>query len=136
MQNDWLSWGLSDMMRKDLTWNKLLTGYSEKLLKFVLNANLLTLASPDNLKRWKVNSDACCGLCTRPNATLAYILTGCPWVLKVENKFTREDRNTWRHNCVLLYFANQIRKKLKDINACAPTSDNFVPIDFHSAGKV
>ena len=93
LQNSWLSWGLSDMMVKHLTWNKLLTGYSEKLLKFVLNSNLQTLPSPDNLRRWKIATNATCGLCTRPNATLSHILAGCPWVLSVENKMDREDRN-------------------------------------------
>ena len=101
VQNSWLSWGLSDMMMKDLTWNKILTGYSEKLLKFVINSNLQTLASPDNLRRWKVADNVPCGLCTRPNVTLSHILAGCPWVLTVENKMNREDRNTWRHNNVL-----------------------------------
>ena len=67
MQNSWLKWGLTDMMIKDLTWQKILTGYSEKLLKFVLNSNLLTLASPDNLRRWNIASDIPCGLCTIPN---------------------------------------------------------------------
>ena len=90
MQNSWLTWGLSDMMRKDLTWNKILTGYSEKLLKFVLNANLLTLATPDNLRRWKIASDVPCGLCSKPNVGLSHVLAGCPWVLKVENKFDHE----------------------------------------------
>ena len=45
LQNSWLRWGLSDMVVKDLTWNKILTGYSEKLLKFVLNSNLQTMAT-------------------------------------------------------------------------------------------
>ena len=31
MQNSWMSWGLTGMMMKDLAWNKILTGYSEKL---------------------------------------------------------------------------------------------------------
>ena len=104
------------MMNKDLTWNKILTGYSEKLLKFVLNANLLTLATPDNLRRWNVASDIPCGLCTKPNVTLSHILAGCPWVLAVENKFNREDRNTWRHNCVLLYISGAITEKVKEVN--------------------
>ena len=68
LQNTWLTWGLTDMMVKDLTWNKILTGYSEELLKFVLNGNLLTLATPDNLRRWNIASDVPCGLCTKPNA--------------------------------------------------------------------
>ena len=56
-------------------------------------------------------------LCTRPNFTLAHILTGCPWVLTVENKLAREDRNTWRHNCVLLSLATRILQKVKVVNS-------------------
>ena len=62
LQNSWIKWGLSDMMAKDLTWNKILYGYSEKLLKFVLNSNLQTLATPDNLKRWNITKEARCAL--------------------------------------------------------------------------
>ncbi len=119
LQNSWLKWGLSDMMAKDLTWNKILTGYSEKLLKFVLNSNLQTLATPDNLKRWNVAYDAPCGLCTKVNVGLSHILAGCPWVLNIENKLPREDRNTWRHNCVLLEFAGAIQRKVTEVNRTA-----------------
>ncbi len=28
LQNSWIKWGLSDMMAKDLTWNKILTGHT------------------------------------------------------------------------------------------------------------
>ena len=133
MQNSWLTWGLSDMMRKDLTWNKILTGYSEKLLKFVLNANLLTLATPDNLRRWKIASDVPCGLCSKPNVGLSHVLAGCPWVLKVENKLDREDRNTWRHNCVLLALTGFIQKKVKVVNA-APIVTQRRFISFVRAG--
>ena len=71
-------WGLANMMKKDLTWNKILTGYSERLLKFVLNSNFFTLATPDNLKRWKITSDVPCGLCTKVKVQLLHILAGLP----------------------------------------------------------
>src|SRR6185436_2777882 len=108
---------------------QILTGYSEKLL----NANLLTLASPDNLKRWKISSEASCGLCHRQGVGLSHILTGCPWVLKVENKFQREDRNTWRHNCVLLEIASSFNRKLKEVNAY-PIITGHRQISFVPAG--
>ncbi len=133
LQNSWLKWGLSDMMEKDLTWNKIMFGYSEKLLKFVLNSNLQTLATPDNLKRWKVTHDAPCGLCTRANVGLSHVLAGCPWVLKVENKMSREDRNTWRHNCVLLEMAGAVRRKVTGVNNL-PVQPNRM-IKFIPAGK-
>ena len=120
------------MMAKDLTWNKILTGQSEKLLKFVLNANLQTLATPDNLRQWKVAYDAPCGLCTKHNVGLSHILAGCPWVLQMENKLPREDRNTWRHNCVLLELAGAIQRKVSDVNATA--LETKPPIRFVRAG--
>jgi len=121
------------MMMKDLTWNKIFTGYSDKLLKFVLNSNLLTMATPDNLKRWKIAYDIPCGLCTKTNVSLSHILAGCPWVLTVENKLLREDRNTWRHNCVLLYLAQCIRRKLFEANNCSNSRRD--PIKFVKAGQ-
>ncbi|HXF28741.1 MAG TPA: hypothetical protein VN457_02740 [Chlamydiales bacterium] len=94
MQASWLQWGLDEMADKDFTWQKIFTGYSDKLLKFVLNANLNTLATPDNLRRWNKIKDAYCGLCTQGFVTLQHVLAGCPWVRNVENKLNREDRNT------------------------------------------
>ena len=135
LQNSWLKWGLSDMMAKDLTWNKILTGYSDKLLKFVLNSNLQTMATPDNLKRWNILKDAPCGLCTKVNVGLSHILAGCPWVLHVENKLPREDRNTWRHNCVLLELAGAIRRKIVEVNSC-PRAGSGHHIRFVPAGVV
>ena len=37
-------------------------------------------------------------------------------MFKVENKFPREDRFTWRHNCILLELSSSIRQKLGEVN--------------------
>lgn len=53
-----------------------------------------------------------------------------PWVLKVENKLPREDRNTWRHNCVLLELATAVRRIIADVNGLPLSSArtiNFIP---------
>ena len=122
LQNSWLKWGLSDMMTKDLTWNKILTGYSDKLLKFVLNSNLQTMATPDNQA---VEYPERC-LLWPVHAVQRWIIPHLCWVpvgsVKVENKLPREDRNTWRHNCVLLELAGAIRRKLVEVNA----GSNFI----------
>src|ERR1700742_4472615 len=98
MQAGWLSWGLEHMMKQDKSWQVLLYQYSQRLLQFVLNSQLNTLPSPDNLRRWNANKDAFCGLCTQKHAPLCHILAGCPWVRGAENKLAhREDRYTWRH---------------------------------------
>ena len=50
MQTSWLSWGLDTMMRKDLSWRAILHDYSQRLLKFLLNAQSNTLSSPSPLE--------------------------------------------------------------------------------------
>ena len=132
MQASWLSWGLSGMMKKDLSWNALLYQYSQRLLKFLVNVQANTLPSPDNLRRWhlKKNSDTDnknfkCGLCGEANATLGHILAGCPWVRTVENKSSeppfREDRYTWRHNNVLAVLSEALVKCLPRRTGRRPT---------------
>src|SRR6185436_8913753 len=76
-----------------------------------------------------------CGLCTKFNVGLSHILAGCPWVLKVENKLPREDRNTWRHNCVLLELAGAIRRKIDEVNSSSIVLSERL-IRFVPAGKM
>ena len=118
MQNGWMKLGtdLQDMRDKDLTWKNLISRYSEELTKFTLNATLQTLNTPDNLRRWNAATDLPCTLCGYKNVTLKHILAGCPWVFNVENKLPREDRYTWRHNCLLLRLARSIVDKLIEVN--------------------
>ena len=74
-------------MTKDLTWNKLLYGYTDKLLKFVINANLLTLPSPDNIKRWNLSDNV--PNQTSPSLTssldvLGYVMLKTRWSAKMD----------------------------------------------------
>ena len=80
MQAQWLSVGLDEMQRKDLTWQKILYQCSDRLLKFIVNAIPNWLPSPDNLRRWNAPGVHRCGLCGKVNATLAHVLCGCLWV--------------------------------------------------------
>ena len=120
------------MMRKDLSWNSLLYDYSDRLLKFVVNAQTNTLPTPDNLRRWNLKKNAVCGLCGQTEVTLSHVLAGCKWVRETENKLDREDRFTWRHNNVLYLLASVIKeylnhiKKLPEKKAGAPLI-TFVP---------
>ena len=86
----------------------MLNVFTESLLKFTINALANTLPSPHNLRRWGIDRNAVCGLCGHIRVTLNHILAGCPYVRNVENKMNREDRVTWRHNCVLLEVARQV----------------------------
>jgi len=92
MQGCWSEW--DGLMNVDFTWNKLIHGTSDGMLKFLVNSTTNTLPTPDNLKRWGVSKvePSCCicgGLCT-----LRHILTGCPSALY-------QGRYTWRHNSIL-----------------------------------
>ena len=106
MQNGFLNWGKLEMEMEcdDLTWKKVLTQYSDRLLSFVLNSQLNTLPTPNNLRLWGSAKNLSCGLCGKSDSvTFGHIMGGCPWVLNVENKTTQnEDRYTWRHNKKIL----------------------------------
>ena len=117
IQAAWLSWGLDNMMRSDLSWTYLLYGYSDRLLKFAMNGQANTLPTPDNLRRWKLSRNAACGICGQTAATLSHILAGCTWVREAENKLPREDRYTWRHNNILSLLAKVIKEQIVVVNA-------------------
>ena len=133
MQTPWLSWGLDTMMRKDLSWRAILNDYSQRLLKFLLNAQSNTLPSPDNLRRWNLKRNVPCGLCGFKEATLSHILAGCHWVRNSENKLNREDRYTWRHNNLIAHFAKVLRDHLSKNRSLKKLNQkliNFVPEGF------
>ena len=107
-----------EMECDDLTWKKVLTQYSDRLLSFVLNSQLNTLPTPNNLRLWGCAKNLSCGLCGKSDSvTFGHIMGGCPWVLNVENKTTpSEDRYTWRHNNVLRVLCNAIVRKVQQRN--------------------
>ena len=115
MQTPWLEL-IDKAMAEDITWNKMLYGYSANLLKFILNFRANTLPSPANLSRWKLYQTARCGLCNMEKATISHIMNSCPWV-RQQNYDGLEDRYTWRHNGVLItlvnFLANIISTDLK-----------------------
>ena len=61
------------MMKLDVGWNSLLYDYSDRLLKFVVNAQTNTLPTPDNLRRWGLKRNVACGLCGRNEVTLSHV---------------------------------------------------------------
>ena len=112
LQASWLSWGLNEMMKSDFGWNTLLYEYSDRLLKFVVNAQTNTLPTPDNLRRWGLKRNVACGLCGRKEVTLSHVLGGCDWVRQTEHNLDREDRYTWRHNNILHLLSIAIKEQL------------------------
>ena len=134
VQGKWLTVGIDNLRHKDLTWNKLLYQCTPRLVKFLVNAIPNWLNTPNNLRRWKVKGDHKCDLCNKRNVSLGHILGGCPWVLKVESTFPRENRYLWRHNCVLLILARAIQDKINKVNS-SPLQPSLPPISFVKAGE-
>ena len=121
MQNGFLNWGKLEMEMEcdDLTctWKKVLPQHSDRLLSFVLNSQLNTLPTPNNLCLWGSAKKLSCGLCGKSDSvTFGHMMSGCPWVLNVENKTSpNEDRYTWRHNNVLRVLCNAIIHKVQQL---------------------
>ena len=103
----------------------------------MLNAQLQTLPTPDNLRRWQQVRGVVCGLCKQSEVTLKHILAGCSWVFAKESALAREDRYTWRHNCCLRRVAEAILMKLQTINSKSPPVVNQGPMKpaFIKAGQ-
>ena len=94
MQGCWNQW--DNIMNTDFSWNKLIHGTSDGILRFLRNSTTNTLPTPDNLRHWGVSRvELSCVLCHRVS-TLRHILTGCPVAL-------HQGRYTWRHNSSLPY---------------------------------
>ena len=95
---------------------KVLTQYSDRLLSFVLNSQLNTLPTPNNLRLWGPAKNLSCGLCGKSDSVTFWHIMGSPCVLHVENKTTpNEDRYTWRHNNVLRVLCNAIVHKVQQL---------------------
>ena len=97
MQNGFLSWGKleTEMQCGDFSWKKVLAQYSDRLLtfKFVLNSQLNSLPTPNNLRLWGSAKNLSCGLCGKSDSvSFGHIIggcgCGCDWMLNVENKTT------------------------------------------------
>ena len=106
---------------------------SEEVAKFVVNAQLLTLPSEDNKRRWfnkPVASGRCKLLdpktqepCGQAFPTSLHVLTGCRAALE-------QGRYTWRHNSVLLVLKQHLVKHITDINAGRVSFPTAKPLCF------
>jgi hypothetical protein len=120
MQGLWSRW--DHIMQKDFSWRRMFAGaISDAILRFVVNAQLLTLPSEDNLRRWgKASADSVCRLehkapdgtvmqCKTPHPTALHVLTGCKVALE-------QGRYTWRHDSLLLVLKQHIVPHVAGIN--------------------
>jgi len=117
MQGQWSRWDA--VASQDLSWRRMFAAsISDEVLKFVVNAQLLTLPSEDNKRRWGyASATSMCRIelpdgnstCSTPHPTALHVLTGCKAALE-------QGRYTWRHNSVLLVLKQQLVPWIDKIN--------------------
>jgi hypothetical protein len=93
MQGKWAEWDARS--NRDLTWQKLLYGMTDSMLKWCLNAPNNSLPTWDNLRRWSQSKlELRCKVCGKDGPTLSHVLNGCVSALN-------QGRYNWRHDSVL-----------------------------------
>ena len=80
IQGDFLNLLISE--QSNVSWRSIIYGVPKGVMQFAMRASTNTLATPDNLKRWKVARSDACKMCSKPNcppqkATLFHILNSC-----------------------------------------------------------
>ena len=119
MQKAWLHWS-EHTEAFDLSWKSLLYKHSPALIKFVLNASINWVRTPDLLKIWGLRKTCFCCLCGAKQCTLHHILANCQYALK-------DKRYTWRHDSVLKVFQTTLTEHLTMINSKEKSSPIDVP---------
>ena len=104
---------LLESEQSNVAWKAIIYGVPKGVMAFAMRAATNTLATPDNLKRWKkVRNDDClmCKNQDRPacKATLHHILNHCSAFLGDTERFK------WRHDSVLTYLAETLKESLPD----------------------
>jgi hypothetical protein len=79
MQGKWITW--DEKMKCDKSWSTLIYYLPQELFEWSNNAQLLTLPTPDNLRRWNRKVIGDCELCHAHNITLHHILSCCSYSL-------------------------------------------------------
>jgi hypothetical protein len=116
-QGVWLQWRDSTVPF-DLSWKNLIYGPSPYLLKFVLNATINSVRTPDMLHRFGYVGSAECKLCRVKQCTLHHILSNCRPALK---------RYKWRHDSVLLRLVKSLSDFVAKWNAKVHPAKVSVP---------
>ncbi|XP_065903961.1 uncharacterized protein [Dysidea avara] len=88
-------------------WKRLMYGFPEKQLSFLLHAGCDTLPTPMNLAMRNIITSPKCDLCQAPQPTTNHILTGCPVALD-------QGMYTWRHDSVLQVLIYRLQQHLSD----------------------
>ena len=81
-----------------ISWQSLIFAVPRGVMAWMARASTNSLASPDNLARWKKIVDAKCPLCAISPCTLGHLLSNCKEAL---------DRYEWRHNNIVHYLLKE-----------------------------
>ena len=111
MQGDFIK--LLESEQSNVTWKSIIYGVPKGVMGFAMRSATNTLATQDNLKRWKKITSDSCQMCRQPGrplakATLHHVLNHCGAFLGEQERFT------WRHNSVLSYMAETLKESLPD----------------------
>lgn len=127
MNSVWTHWS-EKSIPFDLSWRNLVYGPGPRIVSFVLNATMNSLASPDLLALMKITKDGSCKLCGAKQCTLFHILSNCP-------KSLTDKRYTWRHDSVLATVLQILVPHMIEHNASPAAPDERLPgIAFVKAG--
>ena len=125
-QGAWLQWA-ENALPFDMSWKNLIWGgISPHIIKFVLEASVNWVRTPNLLKLWGLKSTSSCPLCGATVCSLHHILSNCTVALN-------DERYTWRHNSVLFEIHKVIQSHVAERNACVVNeslphiSTSFVP---------
>jgi hypothetical protein len=106
----------------DVTWKSYMYGVPRGVMTFAMRSATNTLATPDNLKRWKKARSDNCLMCLKPdtppvNCTLHHLLNHCTDFL--------DNHYVWRHDSIVTYILETLKLVKPD------TLDIFADIDGH-----
>jgi hypothetical protein len=130
-QGAWYTDTGEDAQWADFKWVKLAMGLDGRLVSWLLNANLQTLPTPDNVKMWNQstadigNVQESCALCGKWGATTKHVLCFCAHYFNVENEAVRKatgtqyNRVTWRHDQVLRRMVAVLMETAREVNGSA-----------------
>ena len=125
MQGCFLRFG--DALPFDLSWRHLIGTRNPRLIRWVLNATINSVVTPDLRKLWGLCHSAKCPLCDHKQASLFHILSGCRVALA-------QRRYTWRHDSVLITLQDPLTAHI-DVHNKAPPSVAARKILFVSSAR-
>ena len=107
IQGDFLNLLISE--QSNVSWQSIIYGVPRGVMQFAMRSATNTLATPDNLKRWKKTASDTCKMCVNQNsrpykATLFHILNHCAAFLGDGERFK------YRHDSVLSYITLTLKE--------------------------